>query len=295
LQDLLAEHGLEIEHVPPDGNCLFHALVKQLARIGRFSRDTRDLRSSIVDFMRLNESLVVDNTSSPGSTATLSSFRDCEDWSVYLGAMAVHGGKWGDNCVLTSAAIAFNISIHIFNVAFERNPVVIETPESVVQRLSDVKFGFCGPPPIPKLIIFIGHVEEKHYVSTRPISVLLPTQRDSGASLTGWNRQLANDTDFSISKNISTGPSSFESAKRGQGLLLGNTAESFQFAARKGKRRRSLDRHTHIMDSQLQKEPTSAKHYSIFSEFWPLYLIGVPVLMGMLKDLCSSWEVDFCR
>ena len=101
LQRALSSWNLVEEPVPGDNNCLFHALVLQLERLGRFSGSARDLRRRIVDWMARNSHLEICVSHAGGPT----SLRDFVEgsWETYLAAMGQHNGAWGDHCVLIAA------------------------------------------------------------------------------------------------------------------------------------------------------------------------------------------------
>jgi len=115
LQAILKMWGLEVETVDGDNNCLFSALALQLDRVRRSNFSSESIRSYIVGWMRRHGDLVI-GEDSQGGTATLSQFAE-GNWHTYLNSMEVHGGAWGDHCVLIAAG---NVIILCFVSPFSR-------------------------------------------------------------------------------------------------------------------------------------------------------------------------------
>jgi hypothetical protein len=101
LQAILKIWGFELEAVDGDNNCLFSALSLQLGRIGRSKGSSESLRACIVSWMHRHGDLII-GRDLQGGASTLSQFTE-GNWLDYLKGMAVHGGSWGDHCVIVSA------------------------------------------------------------------------------------------------------------------------------------------------------------------------------------------------
>ena len=58
LRKTIADNNLEFQDVPPDGNCLFAAVVDQLFTQGNFLYTTERLRQTVVNYLRQNPGAV---------------------------------------------------------------------------------------------------------------------------------------------------------------------------------------------------------------------------------------------
>ena len=160
LKSILNTWGLEAEDVEGDNNCMFTALAIQLKRVQRFNGSPKELRKSIVEWMYDHGNLSIGGEPQ-GGPSTLSQFVE-GTWQEYLTKMVVHGGEWGDHCVLLSAAIMFKVRIHIFSTLHSNEPLTIEAPPGTLTGRSE---------PLEEgdvQTVCLGHYPEIHYISTRP-------------------------------------------------------------------------------------------------------------------------------
>ena len=142
LRGVLQVWGLREEPVAGDNNCLFHALVLQLRRIGVYNGDAESLRLLLTDWMRDNADIRIDHENDAGHRSSLCDFVTGE-WGIYLARMARHGGSWGDHCVLTAAGLLrafFPCMSRSFSPSLPRNGrgrhVSISQPSSSASRFT---------------------------------------------------------------------------------------------------------------------------------------------------------------
>ena len=98
--------GLQYRNPPTlkDGNCMFHAISDQLARLGLTLKTPSELRSSVVQYLR-NNPLTSDGTH-------LREFISYQAWESYLRRMS-QDGVWGDWITLWGLANMLNIDIAV--------------------------------------------------------------------------------------------------------------------------------------------------------------------------------------
>ena len=152
--------GLEEEDVPGDNNCLFHALVLQLGRVGLYAGDAKSLRESLVAWMSTNPDFKIDEAGAQGEAASLKDFVGSdEQWEAYLLKMGAHGKQWGDHLVLVAASEVYRVPIMIFSSAIGNNQTPLKIAPSSRAEVDEGK------------TIYLGHYMEQHYVSTRSRAV----------------------------------------------------------------------------------------------------------------------------
>ena len=89
---------------PKDGNCMFHAISDQLARLGLALKTPLELRSSVVQYLR-NNPLTSDGTH-------LREFISYQAWESYLCRMS-QDGVWGDWITLWGLVNMLNLDIAV--------------------------------------------------------------------------------------------------------------------------------------------------------------------------------------
>ena len=129
------------------GNCMFHSLSQQLARIG-VGISHRRLRGMIVDFLQRNPTVHTDD----GALDLTQFVYDYDNWNCYLKRMQTDG-EWGDNIVLYAAACLFRIPITVISSIENSRPITI-TPTTISRPGQ----------------LYLGHLAEFHYISVSPES-----------------------------------------------------------------------------------------------------------------------------
>ena len=145
-RDILAYHMLQlnrrIEKVPGDGNCQFHAVADQMSRlpdVEPWMTDHKELRARAVAYLARRDTPLWNRFSKI--------FEDDPRRRAYLEEMA-RDTEWGDNSTLVALACILNVHITVIKDA--GNILEIECPGGTN----------------PRGTIVIGHIAEKHYVSS---------------------------------------------------------------------------------------------------------------------------------
>ncbi|XP_052241344.1 uncharacterized protein LOC127851554 isoform X2 [Dreissena polymorpha] len=110
IQGLMHEarkQGLEVNDVPPDGNCMFTAVCDQLQALNDMSYTARTLREKAVTWLQDHPYC------SDDSNTHFQAFME-ENWASYLQRM-IKDGEWGDHVVLRAVANATGCIIKILN------------------------------------------------------------------------------------------------------------------------------------------------------------------------------------
>ena len=134
---------------PGDGNCMFHALSRQLQRVG-VGISHRKLRKMIIDYLR--EHPIIE--SNDGKLDLRPFAYDFDSWESYLDTME-NEGEWGDNIILFAAASLFRVEVQIISSLEDSVPITIR-PLHVARQET----------------LYLGHLAEWHYVSLLPEETL---------------------------------------------------------------------------------------------------------------------------
>ena len=129
---------------PKDGNCMFHAISDQLARLGLTLKTPSELRSSVVQYLR-NNPLTSDGTH-------LMEFISYEAWESYLRRMS-QDGVWGDWITLWGLVNMLNIDIAVVSSIGEGGLRIISPADT---SNSDHNLNRTA---------LLGHEAEEHYHS----------------------------------------------------------------------------------------------------------------------------------
>ena len=130
--------GMRPLDVGGEGNCLSRAVSHQLYGHPDLHFD---IRISGVEYMRENPERFIESKSE-------------NSWCEYLGSMS-RKGTWADGLIIQAIADKHNLRIHMI----ESNPNFTEF--TVVQAVN----------PVGELrVIYIGHLNEYHYVSSLPLT-----------------------------------------------------------------------------------------------------------------------------
>lgn len=145
LKQRLKIFGREMVNVPGDGNCQFHAIADQLNQIPNQTpkQTAQTVRMRCVELM-----------GEDGRRQHFQGFRvssDGKSWDKYLADMKTDT-VWGDHLTLTAASVVFKLRINVISSLENFDTVV--TPPFSVESLNE---------------IYLGHIPETHYVSTRPL------------------------------------------------------------------------------------------------------------------------------
>ena len=140
LESRLHQFGLKALDVGGDGDCFFRAVSHQLYEN---PNSHGIIRAAGIQFLTENPERFIESNSE-------------HSWIQYLTSMSCQG-TWADGIIIQAVADAFNLKIHI--IELHPDFAEITLVEGVTApSLSDVQ-----------LPIFIGHLDEFHYVSTKPL------------------------------------------------------------------------------------------------------------------------------
>ena len=133
----LARIGRKPVNIVGDGNCLFRSVSHQLYRTE--SRHAQIRALAIQHLINCPEHFIESNTE--------------QSWSHYLQNMS-RLGSWADHIIIQAVANANNLRIHITESAQNFTETTVVTSIYAQGNVRD---------------IYIGHLDELHYVSTTPI------------------------------------------------------------------------------------------------------------------------------
>ena len=136
---------------PKDGNCMFHAISDQLARLGLTLKTPSELRSRVVQYLR-NNPLTSDGTH-------LREFISYQAWESYLRRMS-QDGVWGDWITLWGLENILNIDIAVVSSIGEGDLRVISPGDT---SNSDHNLNRTA---------LLGHEAEEHYHSLDNVTTL---------------------------------------------------------------------------------------------------------------------------
>jgi OTU domain-containing protein 3 len=145
LTNRLAEHGLEVLEMSPDGNCLFRALSDQLH--GDYGSDHANIRSEICDFMEQNKQdfkdfLVIDADNDEQE-------EDARDIEHYVEQMR-EDGHWGADIEIVAATRLYKRNIRVYSAT-----------------LNGYTFNHGGPKSAGPDLVVSFHGHDNHYNSIR--------------------------------------------------------------------------------------------------------------------------------
>ena len=135
----LARIGLAVINIVSDGNCLFRSVSYQLYKTETYHTQIRAV--AIQHLINCPEQFIESNTE--------------QSWMQYLQNMSSLG-TCADNIIIQAVANAHNLIIHIIESAQNFAESTVVSPVYTKQGQNSRH-------------IYIGHVDEMHYVSTSPI------------------------------------------------------------------------------------------------------------------------------
>ncbi|XP_052286841.1 uncharacterized protein LOC127882314 isoform X2 [Dreissena polymorpha] len=147
IQGLMHEarkQGLEVNDVPPDGNCMFTAVCDQLQTHNDFSYTASTLREMAVFWLQDHPFL------SDDSNTHFQAFME-ERWESYLPRM-IKDGEWGDHVVLRAVANVTGCTIKILNAHGKTCTWTTLEPSEMPDGRREIMLGLVG---------------ESHYTSLR--------------------------------------------------------------------------------------------------------------------------------
>lgn len=136
---------------PRDGNCMFHAISDQLARLGLALKTPSELRSNVVQYLR-NNPLTSDGTH-------LREFISYQAWESYLRRMSQEG-VWGDWITLWGLVNMLDIDVAVVSSIGEGGLRVISPGDT---SNSDHNLNRTA---------LLGHEAEEHYHSLDNVTTL---------------------------------------------------------------------------------------------------------------------------
>ena len=139
----LLRHGLNQLDVEGGGDCIFKSVSHQLYgdshQLYGDSHHHLEIRSAGIQYMRDNPERFIESVLD-------------SSWSQYISNMS-QPGTWADHIIIQAVADSMNLQIHII----ESNPNFTEM--TLVEATSLTQNPRC---------IYIGHIDELHYISTFP-------------------------------------------------------------------------------------------------------------------------------
>ena len=135
----LARIGLAVINIVGNGNCFFHSVSHQLYKTETYHTQIRAV--GIQHLINCHKQFIESNTE--------------QSWMQYLQNMS-RLGTWADNIIIQAVANAHNLTIHIIESAQNFAESTVVSPVYTEQERNSRH-------------IYIGHVDEMHYVSTSPI------------------------------------------------------------------------------------------------------------------------------
>ena len=166
----LARIGREPVNIVGDGNCLFRSVSHQLYRTD--SRHAQIRALAIQHLINCPEHFIESNTE--------------QSWSHYLQNMS-RLGSWADHIIIQAIANANNLRIHITESAQNFTETTVVTSIYANGNVRD---------------IYIGHLDELHYVSTKPIEQSA-SQQIGNQTATGKQKPNPQNSQSNSNKNIS--------------------------------------------------------------------------------------------
>jgi len=148
----LKEINRDVEDVPGDNNCQFHAVADQLEKIGMNGWDHIKLRKKAVSWLSNNEKRPMDD-GKLGEQTTLITAVGITDWKSYTDEMSKVDITWGDEATLLALSVLFKIEI----------VVVSSLPGNYIHSVKPPEFWNVDI----QNKIYLGHYHEFHYVSTK--------------------------------------------------------------------------------------------------------------------------------
>ena len=168
----LARIGREPVNIVGDGNCLFRSVSHQLYRTE--SRHAQIRALAIQHLINCPEHFIESNTE--------------QSWSHYLQNMS-RLGSWADHIIIQAVANANNLRIHITESAQNFTETTVVTS---IYAQGNVRH------------IYIGHLDELHYVSTTPVeqsaSEQIGNQTATGKQKPNPQNSQSNSNKNSVSK-----------------------------------------------------------------------------------------------
>lgn len=142
LENNAAIRGFIIRGNCGEGNCMFHALSRQLKIKKDIQISHGDLRGKIVEYLE-------DHRELPKAGDLFSFTYGYESWLKFLKDMA-KDGTWGNHVVLVAAANKYEIPIRVVSSATDHQDIIVEPSSPFNQDIEP---------------LVLGHVFEYHYVS----------------------------------------------------------------------------------------------------------------------------------
>jgi hypothetical protein len=148
----LARIGRKAVHIVGDGNCFFRSVSHQLYQTETYHAQIRAL--AIQHLINGPEHFIESNTD--------------QSWMQYLQDMS-RLGTWADHIIIQAVANSYNLIIHI-----------TESASNFSERMVASSI-YANVPGGNARDIYIGHLDEMHYISTTPISRTVSVHCESNA------------------------------------------------------------------------------------------------------------------
>jgi hypothetical protein len=148
----LARIGRKAVHIVGDGNCFFRSVSHQLYQTETYHAQIRAL--AIQHLINGPEHFIESNTD--------------QSWMQYLQDMS-RLGTWADHIIIQAVANSYNLIIHI-----------TESASNFSERMVASSI-YANVPGGNARDIYIGHLDEMHYISTTPISRTVSVHHESNA------------------------------------------------------------------------------------------------------------------
>jgi hypothetical protein len=144
LTDRLARIGLKPVNIVGDGNCFFRSVSHQIYQTDTHHAQIRAL--AIQHLINSPEHFIENNTD--------------QSWMQYLQNMS-RLGTWADHIIIQAVANSYNLKIHITESALNF------TESTIVSSIYANEYGGNARD------IYIGHLDEMHYISTTTVNTNL--------------------------------------------------------------------------------------------------------------------------
>ena len=223
----LARIGREPVNIVGDGNCLFRSVSHQLYRTE--SRHAQIRALAIQHLINCPEHFIESNTE--------------QSWSHYLQNMS-RLGSWADHIIIQAFANANNLRIHITESAQNFTETTVVTSIYAQGNVRD---------------IYIGHLDELHYVSTTPIEQSASQQigNQTATDKQKPNPQNSQSNTTNSNKRISENSVSMKKIQKRKEYMkeyMKKTRSNNEFKKKESERKKSYNKKYKNSNSEKIKE-----------------------------------------
>ena len=221
----LARIGRKPVNIVGDGNCLFRSVSHQLYRTESHHAQIRAL--AIQHLINCPEHFIESNTE--------------QSWSHYLQNMS-RLGSWADHIIIQAVANANNLRIHITESAQNFTETTVVTSIYAEGNERD---------------IYIGHLDELHYVSATPIAQSASQQIGNQTATAGKQKPNPRNSQSNSNKSISENSVSmknFQKRKEYMKEYMKKRRSNNEFKKKESERKKSYNKKYKNSNSEKIKE-----------------------------------------